>query len=85
MENIFFLNLLKTIKNFYNLNYIYLIFYIVILTFFINFILKKNYFSNEFKVFSLHLFKYFFFIFSTKFNIGSVICFITFNIINYID
>ena len=44
MENIFFLNLLKTIKNFYNLNYIYLIFYIVILTFFINFILKKNYF-----------------------------------------
>ena len=73
MENIFFLNLLKTIKNFYNLNYIYLIFYIVILTFFINFYSKKKIiFSNEFKVFffaSIQIFLFYFLY--KKFNIGS--------------
>ncbi len=72
-ENIFFLNLFKTIKSFYNLNYFYLIFYIIVLTFFINFYLKKKIiFSNEFKVFffaSIQIFLFYFFY--KKFNIGS--------------
>ena len=73
LENNFYSNLINIMNNFYNLNYIYLILYIIVLSSYIKFFLKKKIiFSKEYIVFfyaSLQIFIFYFFY--RKFNIGS--------------
>ena len=72
-NDIFYLNFLKIFKNFLNINYIYLISYVIIFKIYIKFVLKKSMiFSNEFLIFFIASTQIFiFYLAYKKFNIGS--------------